>query len=59
MTRYLISFGDGAMDHLPDEEMPDKPAALRFTIGAAGVATALTAESVDDNGLGTLARVAP
>ena len=23
MTRYLISFGDGAMDHIPDEEMPD------------------------------------
>jgi hypothetical protein len=23
MTRYLISFDDGAMDHIPDEEMPD------------------------------------
>ncbi|MFG2059475.1 YciI family protein [Micromonospora sp. NPDC048930] len=23
MTRYLISFNDGAMDHIPDEEMPD------------------------------------
>ncbi|WP_200216678.1 YciI family protein [Micromonospora coerulea] len=23
MTRYLISFGAGAMDHIPDEEMPD------------------------------------
>lgn len=23
MTRYLISFNDGAMDHNPDEEMPD------------------------------------
>ena len=23
MTRYLISFPDGAMDHIPDEEMPD------------------------------------
>ncbi len=22
MTRYLISFADGAMDHIPDEEMP-------------------------------------
>jgi hypothetical protein len=22
MTRYLISFGDGAMDHIPDKEMP-------------------------------------
>ncbi len=23
MTRYLISFGTHAMDHIPDEEMPD------------------------------------
>ncbi|MDG4794963.1 YciI family protein [Micromonospora sp. WMMD1082] len=23
MTRYLISFNDGAMDHIPREEMPD------------------------------------
>src|SRR3954453_3380794 len=23
MTRYLISFNDGAMDHIPAEEMPD------------------------------------
>jgi hypothetical protein len=23
MTRYLISFNDGAMDHIPTEEMPD------------------------------------
>ena len=23
MTRYLISFSDGAMDHIPEEEMPD------------------------------------
>ncbi|KAB1916132.1 YciI family protein [Micromonospora sp. AMSO31t] len=23
MTRYLISFNDGAMDHIPGEEMPD------------------------------------
>ncbi|HEY7222094.1 MAG TPA: YciI family protein [Micromonosporaceae bacterium] len=22
MTRYLISFDDGAMDHIPDEEIP-------------------------------------
>jgi hypothetical protein len=22
MTRYLISFDDGAMDHIPDEEVP-------------------------------------
>jgi len=23
MTRYLISFDDGAMDHIPGEDMPD------------------------------------
>ena len=23
MTRYLISFTDGAMDHIPDEDAPD------------------------------------
>ena len=23
MTRYLISFPDGAMDHIPEEKMPD------------------------------------
>ena len=23
MTRYLISFSDGAMDHIPDEELAD------------------------------------
>jgi hypothetical protein len=23
MTRYLISFNDGAMDHIPDEDMAD------------------------------------
>ncbi|MFC7545648.1 YciI family protein [Plantactinospora sp. GCM10030261] len=23
MTRYLISFNDGAMDHIPGDEMPD------------------------------------
>jgi hypothetical protein len=23
MTRYLISFDDGAMDHIPEEEMPE------------------------------------
>lgn len=23
MTRYLISFNDGAMDHISDEELPD------------------------------------
>ncbi|HEY2488804.1 MAG TPA: YciI family protein [Streptosporangiaceae bacterium] len=23
MTRYLISFNNGAMDHIPEEEMPD------------------------------------
>lgn len=45
--------------YFPNEEMADTPAALRFAIGPDGKATALTAESLDDNRLGTLPRVAP
>jgi hypothetical protein len=29
MTRYLISFDDGAMDHIPEEDMPDVAMAAR------------------------------
>lgn len=43
--------------YFPEPEMPDKPSALRFVVGPNGRTTALTAESVDANGLGTLARV--
>lgn len=45
--------------YFPSAEMPDVPAALRFAVGPDGRATALTAESLDENGLGTLARVTP
>jgi hypothetical protein len=45
--------------YFPSEEMPDTPAALRFAVGPDGRATALTAESLDENGLGTLPRVTP
>ncbi|MEG3635835.1 YciI family protein [Micromonospora palythoicola] len=37
MARYLISFNDGAMDHIPDEDWPD--------VGRA--AHAVTQEAVD------------
>jgi CubicO group peptidase (beta-lactamase class C family) len=43
--------------YFPDAEMPDKPSAARFTIGADGKASAITLESLDDNGFGTLKRV--
>ncbi|MCU7728715.1 YciI family protein [Actinoplanes sp. KI2] len=32
MTRYLISFNDGAMDHIPAEDMPDVGKAARAVI---------------------------
>ena len=32
MTRYLISFNDGAMDHITDEELPDVGKAARAVI---------------------------
>ena len=40
MTRYLISFDDGAMDFIPEEEMPDVADAARAVVQeamAAGV----------------------
>lgn len=42
--------------YVADPEVPEAPAALTFTIGPDGRATSLTAESLDSNGLGTLAR---
>jgi CubicO group peptidase (beta-lactamase class C family) len=42
--------------YFPDPEMPDKPSAIRFAIGADGKASAVTVESLDANGLGTLKR---
>ncbi|MGI5211867.1 YciI family protein [Plantactinospora sp. CA-290183] len=32
MTRYLISFDDGAMDHIPDEDWPDVGKASRAVV---------------------------
>lgn len=29
MTQYLISFNEGAMDHIPDEDMPDVSKAVK------------------------------
>ena len=35
MTRYLISFDGGAMDHIPDEDMPDVGVAAHEVVFAA------------------------
>ncbi|MFC0003827.1 YciI family protein [Micromonospora siamensis] len=32
MTRYLITFDDGAMDHIPAEELPDVAEAARAAV---------------------------
>ena len=45
--------------YIPSAEMPDQPAALRFAVGADGKASAVTVESLDANGLGTLKRADP
>lgn len=42
--------------YFPDDEMPEKPALARFAVGPDGKATSVTVESLNDNGLGTLAR---
>lgn len=42
--------------YVPDSEMPDKLSALSFTVGSDGRAEAMTIESLDSNGLGTLRR---
>jgi len=52
----LTHFDRDLFLYYPDAEMPDTPAAARFTVGPDGRATALTLESLDSNGLGTLAR---
>ena len=41
----------------PDAETPDKPSSIRFTVGSDGKATAMTVESLNSNGLGTLERL--
>ncbi len=40
----------------PDAETPDRPSSIRFAIGSNGKATAMTVESLNANGLGTLER---
>jgi len=42
----------------PDAEMPDMPSAVRFAVGADGVADAMTIEFMDGSGLGRLTRTA-
>ena len=42
--------------YFPDAEMPDRPSSIRFAIGSDGKATAVTAESLNANDLGTLER---
>jgi CubicO group peptidase (beta-lactamase class C family) len=42
--------------YFPDPETPDKPSAIRFAMGVDGKASAMTVESLDTNGLGTLKR---
>lgn len=44
--------------YFPDPETPDKPYLLSFTVGADGKAAAMTIKSLNDNGMGTLKRVA-
>jgi CubicO group peptidase (beta-lactamase class C family) len=40
----------------PDADIPEMPSAVRFSIGPYGRATAVTIDSLDGNGLGTLQR---
>ncbi|MFT3720976.1 YciI family protein [Pseudorhodoferax sp.] len=40
MPRYLISFDDGAMDHIPDEDLPSVSEASRQVVGEAKAAGA-------------------
>lgn len=41
----------------PEAETPDNPSSIRFTVGSDGKATAMTVESLNANGLGTLDRL--
>ena len=62
MTRYLISFDDGAMDHIPDEDMPAVGEAAHAVIReaqdagvfvfAGGLNPSSTATVVDGTGSG-------
>ena len=53
----LTHFDRDLFTYFPDDEMPDKPSLVSFAVGPDGTARAITVESVNDNGLGTLSRV--
>jgi Beta-lactamase/Domain of unknown function (DUF3471) len=55
-TYVLRHFDRDLFVYVPDPEMPDKPSAVRFAIGADGQAAEMTVESLNDVGLGTLKR---
>jgi CubicO group peptidase (beta-lactamase class C family) len=52
----MTHFDRDTFTYFPDVEMPDRPSAIRFAIGDDGRAETVTLESLDGNGLGTLAR---
>lgn len=57
--RYALHhFNRDLFLYFPDAETPDRPYLLTFTVGADGKAAAMTMESLNDNGMGTLKRVA-
>ncbi len=57
-TRYpLTHFDRDTFLTYPSPEMPDMPSTVAFTLGPDGEATAVTVESLADNGFGTLTRV--
>ena len=56
-TYPLTHFDRDGFLAFPSPELPDTPAAIRFAIGPDGKAAAVTVEFLDENGLGTLARV--
>lgn len=59
-TRYPLAFFDrDTFLYYPSPELPDVPSPLRFRIGPDGKADAMTMDSLDANGLGTLLRRAP
>jgi CubicO group peptidase (beta-lactamase class C family) len=53
---HLKHFDRDLFLYYPDAEMPDKPSAIDFTLGADGKSTEMTVESLNANGLGTLKR---
>ena len=52
----MTHFDRDIFTYFPDSEMPDRPSEIRFAIGADRRALSITLESLDANGLGTLAR---